>query len=724
MATFRAIANGNWSSTSTWNGGVVPTNGATVYANGFNVTIDQDITIGGSNNVSVNAGSFVIGQWYEITFVGTTNFTTIGASSNTIGTIFLASGVGTGTGTAITHATITTLNNTGAGATAGGGFILSTSRVITTDMRGSTTNCLTASGAINISLSGLQLIAGTTQTSYVLVWGSTGTLTLTGCVVQGSNGGPCLINSSTGTISANSCTINGGYSTNVSYAIFSNTTGSILVSGSVISGGTTNQSGTAIYVTGLGLVSITTSTINGGYSSGTSSYGVGNMGNGTLTITNSTLIGIAGPAVANQASGVTTCTGCTFTAGNNHAVLSTVTGVTISGSLFDGPTGVVAVHSQRQYLSVVPALMQHRRALNGSSTFYTLYGPDFGVFGNPASTDVRTGVSYAAGNLTGTLAVPAAGSVALGVPVDATTGTAVLTAANVQEALTSQGLTTTRAANLDNLDATISSRLGSSAYTAPANSDISAIKANTDANLDAAISSRLATSGYTAPDNTSITAIKAKTDNLPSSPAAVSDIPTAATNASAVRTNLTTELGRIDVATSSRLATSGYTAPANSDIAAIKANTDANLDATVSSRLAASAYTAPDNADITAIKAKTDANLDAAVSSRLAASAYTAPDNVDIAAIKAKTDNLPAAPAATGDIPSASTIASAVRTNLAVELAHLDANISSAGDPSATATAVWSEATSSLSVSGSIGERLKNSSTVATTGEQLTTVLT
>ncbi len=39
------------------------------------------------------------------------------------------------------------------------------------------------------------------------------------------------------------------------------------------------------------------------------------------------------------------------------------------------------------------------------------------------------------------------------------------------------------------------------------------------------------------------------------------------------------------------------------------------------------------------------AHLDADISSRLATSGYTAPDNSDIAAIKAKTDNLPAAPA-------------------------------------------------------------------------------
>lgn len=39
---------------------------------------------------------------------------------------------------------------------------------------------------------------------------------------------------------------------------------------------------------------------------------------------------------------------------------------------------------------------------------------------------------------------------------------------------------------------------------------------------------------YTAPDNTSIAAIKAKTDNLPASPAATSDIPSAAANAAAL----------------------------------------------------------------------------------------------------------------------------------------------------------------------------------------------
>ena len=54
----------------------------------------------GSTLVAVNAGSFTIGAEYTIATVGTTDFTLIGASSNTVGVVFTATGVGSGTGTA------------------------------------------------------------------------------------------------------------------------------------------------------------------------------------------------------------------------------------------------------------------------------------------------------------------------------------------------------------------------------------------------------------------------------------------------------------------------------------------------------------------------------------------------------------------------------------------------------------------------------------------------
>lgn len=60
------------------------------------------VTFYGSPTVptATNAGSFVVGGYYRIESVGTTNFVAIGAASNTVGTYFVATGVGSGTGTA------------------------------------------------------------------------------------------------------------------------------------------------------------------------------------------------------------------------------------------------------------------------------------------------------------------------------------------------------------------------------------------------------------------------------------------------------------------------------------------------------------------------------------------------------------------------------------------------------------------------------------------------
>lgn len=58
------------------------------------------VTTPTSHNLSITAGSFVVGQEYKILSVGTTDFTLIGASANTVGVVFTATGAGTGTGTA------------------------------------------------------------------------------------------------------------------------------------------------------------------------------------------------------------------------------------------------------------------------------------------------------------------------------------------------------------------------------------------------------------------------------------------------------------------------------------------------------------------------------------------------------------------------------------------------------------------------------------------------
>jgi hypothetical protein len=59
----------------------------------------------------VAAGSFVVGQGYQIVTTGTTDFTGVGAANSTPGTSFTATGAGTGTGTAVLSSSAITISN-------------------------------------------------------------------------------------------------------------------------------------------------------------------------------------------------------------------------------------------------------------------------------------------------------------------------------------------------------------------------------------------------------------------------------------------------------------------------------------------------------------------------------------------------------------------------------------------------------------------------------------
>ena len=694
MATARAIANGNWSSTSTWNGGVLPGNGDTVYANGFNVTINQDINIGGANNPTVNAGSFVSGQWYEILFVGTTSWTVIGAASNTAGTIFLATGAGTGTGQARAIATLSTAANAAAGATGGGGsFVMSSPFAITTDLRAGTTSCLSFTGATALTLDGLRVIGGSTTGAHGCNYAGTTTCTLANGIFTAISGF-ALNNASTGTINVSaSCTFTGG--------------------------------------------------------GGSGAFALNNASTGTINVTQGTF---AASAFSN-------------------AVSATNTGadVRLSGDFLDHWSGYTAVYSPKFRLGKTPTAARHRMALAGTTDSYVnFYTADNTGFGLPAATDVRSGVSYGGGAATGICAVPAASSVAFGVSVDNTTGTAVLTPAAIRAEL---------ATELGRIDQAISSRLAAVDFVAPANSDISAIKAKTD-NLPA---SPAAVSDIPTAD---IAAIKASTDNLPSDPADQSLVQAAISALSIpsvadIRTELdanSTKLANLDASVSSRLASSAYTAPStpptagdiasavwaaadktgysltsaertaiaaavessilnegdgqavlnaivgaigNSNVdqialvAAIRADLERtggkliNLDATISSRLASADYNAPTSAPTAASVANavwsaatrtttggtvdtltnapasvtpsdiwshatrtiTGGTVDTLTNAPTVPSAASIRAEIDsnstqLAAIKAKTDLLPASPAATGDIPTADITAIKGKTDL------------------------------------------------------------
>jgi len=88
--------------------------GVLTVSNTANLSINQTVTFTGTSfggiqtynpNISdaISVGSIVVGKSYFISTQGTTNFTTIGAPNNNLGTIFTATATGTGTGQVIPY---------------------------------------------------------------------------------------------------------------------------------------------------------------------------------------------------------------------------------------------------------------------------------------------------------------------------------------------------------------------------------------------------------------------------------------------------------------------------------------------------------------------------------------------------------------------------------------------------------------------------------------------
>jgi hypothetical protein len=67
---------------------------------GTTPAVDGAVYVGNGESAVITAGAFVVGTTYTITTAGNTDYTLIGAADSVVGTIFTATGVGTGTGTA------------------------------------------------------------------------------------------------------------------------------------------------------------------------------------------------------------------------------------------------------------------------------------------------------------------------------------------------------------------------------------------------------------------------------------------------------------------------------------------------------------------------------------------------------------------------------------------------------------------------------------------------
>jgi hypothetical protein len=98
---FEVVQSSSPTNNFTITGGDGTVNGAGVlFADGYILFLKSNIEYTSQGSVTKTAGTFVIGEGYNIVSIGSTDFTAIGASANTTGIYFVATGAGSGTGTA------------------------------------------------------------------------------------------------------------------------------------------------------------------------------------------------------------------------------------------------------------------------------------------------------------------------------------------------------------------------------------------------------------------------------------------------------------------------------------------------------------------------------------------------------------------------------------------------------------------------------------------------
>lgn len=366
MALRYAANTGNWSALATWDGGAsLPDPSDDVYANGKTVTIDQDVTV------------------------------------------------------------LSVRTTAGGAAVAGGGFTIGAGRTLNAEIIAGTTACVTM-GAAGVSWINGTVTGGSASASYG---------------VNNSNNGATL------NITGN---INGGTASS-GYGVQNATGGTINIVGNCVS-----SVASGVNNAGAGTINITGNSTGGGAITG---HGVGNNGSGTINVTGDSTGGPAGGShgAHNASSGVINIYGTAIGAatsgisyglnnagtGNCYVQIAKGSDFPNAGSTQPSP-GSLQTAASGAYITVdamifgsggvAPCAGRHY-IRNAGTNYVTMRESNAGPTLNlgelsadyPSTANVRSGISFDFGNRTGTCAVPPAGSVASGVAVDATTGTAALT---------------------------------------------------------------------------------------------------------------------------------------------------------------------------------------------------------------------------------------------------------------------------------------------------------
>jgi hypothetical protein len=352
-------------------------------------TLGNGITL--TAEVEANAGTFTSGGTVEVT-------ATSGNTAYIIGNV---------TGVSSTTANICAVNVTGTGTLNLTGDVTASAGNASSEPNGKSAVFTNVNSTITISGN----VSGNGQHSRGVQGGSNAAcvINITGAVSAGATG----LSSPYGVYTVNgSAIVNitgnvlGGNGVNAFGAYAVGSTGAINITGDVTAGDSTTAHGALI--TGASATLTITGDVYGGSStaSGARSTGAG----GFITITGSANASSTGPGITSTAT-------------------SSAGGVLFSGDLIDSQQGASAC--QTPFFRIIDTSPSGVTQYANNASFPTgglvsRVSPD-NVTGMPDEADVRDGLTFGYNaELEGTLAVPPAASVAAGVPVDATVGTAAV----------------------------------------------------------------------------------------------------------------------------------------------------------------------------------------------------------------------------------------------------------------------------------------------------------
>lgn len=323
-------------------------------------------------------------------------------------------------------------NDTTGGATAGGSFTLNNGITLTANTIGNqicsyagvspnsatiignitgTTGFTAANNTGTGTLNVIGNITGGTASGATGIYNGPGILNITGNVIAGSSSSSeGARNNSSGTTNITGNVI-GGNANTASYGVNNNNVGTVNIIGTVTGG----ASAVGAFNGNIGIINIIGTAIGG-----SAAIGATNNTTGTLTVTRA-----KGNGFGNGSVGLSAAVGVNSSQNGTTRVYEIEYG-DLGQSPTSGPISIVDASSN--------VCLGYRTGGLGKKTLVDATATS-GAF--PANSDVRNGVSFNGGSNIGTMNVPSPSSVAYGISVDNTTGTAVLTPANVWDYLTS-----------------------------------------------------------------------------------------------------------------------------------------------------------------------------------------------------------------------------------------------------------------------------------------------